>query len=53
VRWSCVQGDLAGGTLLDAAADTPLDQALLSIRPGVLTAGQQYVFRAVDLFRVR
>jgi hypothetical protein len=41
-----LQGDLTGGTLLNAAAETPLNQALLSIKPGVLTAGQQYVFRA-------
>jgi len=50
VTWTCEQGDLydpTGGTeLLVAAAETPLNQGLLSIRPGELTPGQRYVFRA-------
>jgi hypothetical protein len=46
VKWSCVQGDLAVGTQLGLAAETPLNQGLLSIKPGVLTPGQRYVFRA-------
>ena len=32
--------------MLRNAAETPLDQLVLAVRAGVLTAGQQYVFRA-------
>ena len=45
-RWECVQGDLADGTLLEAASDTGTAGKYLSIPPETLTPGAKYLFRA-------
>jgi hypothetical protein len=48
VTWSCVEGDLSffGAAHLAALAETPLTNDALVLKPGVLTPGTRYVFRA-------